>query len=157
VDHAAPVSRAISAEGRSATIRRRLLELGHNSIGTLEWGSTLARLLRYVVIQVSRNPVVSTYPREQPLRRAKIGLTRRTKSINDRSLSILIRSWLEPLSDAKVCLLSACNTFALGVENVSCEAKRQKGLPCQASLEINYRSNTNFARLCHYRSTKVWH
>jgi hypothetical protein len=33
-------------------------------------------------------------------------------------------------SNAKVCLLWACNTFALGVESVGCEAKQQKGLPC---------------------------
>jgi hypothetical protein len=51
----------------------------------------------------------------------------------------------------------ACNTFALGVESVRCEAKSQKSLPCQASLEIGYCSDTDVARLCHYRSAEMWY
>jgi hypothetical protein len=51
----------------------------------------------------------------------------------------------------------ACNTFALGVESVRCEGKSQKSLPCQASLEIGYCSDTDVARLCHYRSAEMWY
>src|SRR5215211_979155 len=59
------------------------------------------------------------------------------------------------LSYAEVCLLWACNTYAVGVESMGCGATRQKGLPGQASLEIGYCSGTNVAGLSHYRGAKV--
>src|SRR5215212_4905652 len=47
-----------------------------------------------------------------------------------------------------VCLLPwACNRFALGVQSVSCEAKRQKSVRRQAPLENGYCSSTSAAGL----------